>query len=67
MNCAPHPSLTRLLGEVLHPEEVEPQIPLRLHPQVSLVDHRENRSLRYGVGGEMVQLDPVVVEERRMK
>jgi hypothetical protein len=27
VHCAPHPSLARLLGEVLRPEEVEPQIP----------------------------------------
>jgi hypothetical protein len=32
MHYALHPSLARLLGKVFRLEEVEPQIPLWLHP-----------------------------------
>jgi hypothetical protein len=51
---APCPPLSSLLGKELRLEEMEPQIPLRLHPQVPLVDRRENSGLRDGVGGKVV-------------
>jgi hypothetical protein len=44
MHRAPHSSLARLL------EEVEPQIPVWLHPQVPLADRRKDGILRDGVG-----------------
>jgi hypothetical protein len=33
MHCVPHPLLACLLGKVFHPEEVEPQILVWLHPR----------------------------------
>jgi len=34
------------------------------HDQVALTHHGENRHIGDGVGGEVLQLDPVVMEER---
>jgi hypothetical protein len=43
---------------------VKPQVPLWLHPKVALTDHREDGGLHDGVGGKVVKLHLVVVEER---
>jgi hypothetical protein len=50
--------------EWLRAEQVELKIPMGLDPEVTLVDHNVNRCLGYGVGVEVVQLHPVVVQER---
>jgi sulfur relay (sulfurtransferase) DsrC/TusE family protein len=34
MHHAPHSSLTRLLGEMLRLEKMEPQVLMQLHPQI---------------------------------
>jgi hypothetical protein len=41
-----------------------PQIPVRVNPQKTLANRREDGRLRNGVGVEVVQLHPVVVQER---
>ena len=43
---------------------MDPQIPVRLDPQVTLAEGDEDYCLRDGVGAEVVQLDPVVVAQR---
>jgi hypothetical protein len=67
MHHAPHSSLACLLGEMLRLEEMKPQVPVRLHPQIPLADRREDGSLRDGVGGEVMKLHLVVVESASMK
>jgi hypothetical protein len=69
-DAAPYPHCvegalpSRVPREKLGLEKVEPQVPLRLHPEVSLADRRKDGGLRDGVGGEVVELHPVVVEKR---
>jgi hypothetical protein len=45
MHCLPYSFLARLLGEVLRLEEVEPQLPVGLDPQISLTDSRKSSVL----------------------
>jgi hypothetical protein len=61
-----HVNLFRLhrRGKELHGEEMGPQIPVRVNPQKILTNHCEDGRLRNGVGVEVVQLHPVVVQER---
>jgi hypothetical protein len=51
-------------GKKLHGEEMGPQIPVGVNPQKTLANRREDVRLRNGVGVEVVQLHPVVVQER---
>jgi hypothetical protein len=55
------PVRVRRLREGLRTEEMEPQIPVRLDPEVSLADRRVNRGLRDGVRVEVMKLHHVVV------
>jgi hypothetical protein len=57
----PYSLLVRLLSEVLRLEEVEPQLLVGLHTQVPLADGSKNGGLRDGVGGEVMELHPIVV------
>jgi hypothetical protein len=41
-----------------------PQVPVRVNPQKTLANRREDSRLRNGVGVEVMQLHPVVVQER---
>ena len=45
-------------------EQVPPQVPVHLYPQVALADSDEDRRLRDSVGGEVVQLHLVMSAER---
>jgi hypothetical protein len=54
----------RRQGKKLHGEEMDPQIPVGVNPQKTLANRREDGRLRNGVGVEVVQLHPVVVQER---
>lgn len=42
---------------------MEPQVPVRHHPQVALTHRGKNRRGDDGVWGEMLELHPVVVAE----
>jgi hypothetical protein len=61
-----HTNLLRLRrrGKELRGEEMGPQILVRVNPQKTLANHREDGRLRNGVGVEVMQLHPVVVQER---
>ena len=63
MDGPPRP-LLNMLGVEIPPEQVFPQVPVGLHPQIALADGEEDRRLQDGVGGEVVQLHLVVVAER---
>jgi hypothetical protein len=54
-------------GEELRGEEMGPQVPMRVNPQKTLTNCREDGRLRNGVGVEVMQLHPVVVQERPHK
>jgi hypothetical protein len=54
----------RRQGKELHGEEMGPQILVRVNPQKTLANRREDGRLRNGVRVEVVQLYPVVVQER---
>ena len=62
-NGSPHP-LRDGLGVEFAPKEVPPQVPVDRNLQVAFADFDEDRCLRNGVGGEVVQLLPVMVAER---
>jgi len=49
--------------EQLTPEEVEPQLPMRHHAQVTFAHRGEDRRGADRIGGEMLELDSIVVEE----
>jgi hypothetical protein len=61
-----HTDLLRVCrhGEELRGEEMGPQVPVRVNPQKTLANHREDGRLRNRVGVEVMQLHPVVVQER---
>jgi hypothetical protein len=59
----PYSPLTCLLGEVLHLEEVEPQLLVGPHPQVPLADGHENGGLQDRVGGKVMQLHPIIMQD----
>jgi hypothetical protein len=61
-----HTNLLRLRrrGKELRREEMGPQIPVRVNPQKALANRHEDGRLRNGVGVEVVQLHPIVVQER---
>jgi hypothetical protein len=44
-------------------EEVDPEIPVHWDPQEPLTDGDKGGHLRYGIGGEVVELHPVVVAQ----
>jgi hypothetical protein len=44
-----------------------PQVPVRVNPQVSFTNRREDGGLRDGVGAEVVQLHPVDMQNRPHK
>jgi hypothetical protein len=44
-------------------EEMGPQVPVRVNPQKTLANHCEDGRLCNGVGVEVMQLHPVVVQE----
>jgi hypothetical protein len=44
-----------------------PQVPVRVNPQVSFTNRREDGGLRDGVGTEVVQLHPVDMQNRPHK
>ena len=52
------------LGVEFTPEQMPSQVQVRLDPQVLLADGDEDRRLRNGVGGEVMQLHLVVVAKR---
>jgi hypothetical protein len=54
----------RRRGEELRREEMGPQIPVRVNPQKTIANRRKDGRLRNGVGVEVMQLHPVVVQER---
>jgi hypothetical protein len=54
----------RRRGEELRGEEMGPQVLVRVDPQKTLANHREDGRLRNRVGVEVMQLHPVVVQER---
>jgi hypothetical protein len=60
-----HTDLLRLRrrSEELRGEEMGPQIPVRVNPQKTLANRREDGHLRNRVGVEVMQLHPVVVQE----
>jgi hypothetical protein len=60
-----HPLHLAREGEHLRPEEMEPQVLLGLDPQVPLLDGDEDGCLGDGVRVEVVQLHPVVVQQRQ--
>jgi hypothetical protein len=51
-------------GEELRGEEMGPQVLVRVNPQKTLANCREDGRLRDRVGVEVMQLHPVVVQER---
>jgi hypothetical protein len=61
-----HTDLLRVCrrGEELRGEEMGPQVPVRVNPQKPLANRREDGRLPNGVGVEVMQLHPVVVQER---
>jgi hypothetical protein len=61
-----HTDLLRLRrrGEELRGKEMGPQVPVRVNPQKTLANHREDGRLRDRVGVEVMQLHSVVVQER---
>jgi hypothetical protein len=61
-----HTDLLRLCrrGEELRGEEMGPQVPVRVNPQKTLANRHEDGCLRDRVGVEVMQLHPVVVQER---
>jgi hypothetical protein len=61
------PSFPRRRGKKLRVEEMGPQVPVRVNPQVSFTNRREDGGLRDGVGAEVVQLHPVDMENRSHK
>jgi hypothetical protein len=54
----------RRQGKRLRGDEMDPQIPVGVNPQKTLANRREDGRLRNGVGVEIVQLHPVVMQER---
>jgi hypothetical protein len=58
------PPFPRRQGKRLRGEEMGPQIPVGVNPQKSLANRREDGRLRDGVGVEIVQLHPIVMQER---
>jgi hypothetical protein len=54
----------RRCSEELCGEEMGPQIPVRVNPQKTLTNRREDGRLRNRDGVEVMQLHPVVVQER---
>jgi hypothetical protein len=54
----------RRRGEELHREEMGPQVPMRVNPQKTLTNCREDGRLCNRVGVKVMQLHPVVVQER---
>jgi hypothetical protein len=54
----------RRQDEKLRGEEMGPQIPVGVNPQKTLANRREDGRLRNGVGVEVVQLHPVIMQER---
>jgi hypothetical protein len=58
-----HTNLLRVRrrGEELCGEEMGPQVPVRVNPQKTLANRREDCRLCNGVGVEVMQLHPVVV------
>jgi hypothetical protein len=61
-----HTDLLRLRrrGEELHGKEMGPQVPVRVNPQKTLANRHEDGRLHDRVGVEVMQLHPVVVQER---
>jgi hypothetical protein len=57
----------RRQGKRLHGEEMGPQIPVGVNPQKTFANRREDGRLRNGVGVEIMQLHPVVMQERPHK
>src|SRR5699024_7444040 len=51
-------------GKELRSEEMKPQIPVGVNPQKTLANRCEDGRLRNRVGVKVVQLYPVVVQER---
>jgi hypothetical protein len=54
-------------GKKLGEKEMSPQIPMGGDPQIPLAHRYEDSGLRDGVGGEVVQLHPIVVQDRPHK
>jgi hypothetical protein len=58
------PPLPRRQGERLGEEEMGPQIPMGSDPQIPFTHRYEDGGLRDGIGGEVVQLHPIVEQDR---
>jgi hypothetical protein len=50
--------------EKLTPEDVELQLLVWHHPQVALTQHGRNHCFGDDIGGEVLKIDPIVMEER---
>jgi hypothetical protein len=61
------PSFPRRRGKKLRGEEMGPQVPVRVNPQVAFTNRREDGGLRDGVGTEVVQLHPLDVQNHPHK
>jgi hypothetical protein len=66
-HCRADPSLPRRQGKKLRREEMSPQVPVRVNPQVSFTNCHEDGGLRDRVGTEVVQLHPIDVQNRPHK
>jgi hypothetical protein len=67
LHCRADPSLHRRQGKMFRGEDMSPQVPVRVNPQVSFTNHREDGGLRDGVRTEVMQLHPVDVQNRPHK
>jgi hypothetical protein len=63
-HCRADPSLPRRRSKKLHGEEMSPQVPVGVNPQVSFANRCEDGGLRDGVRAEVVQLHPVDMQNR---
>jgi hypothetical protein len=66
-HCRADPSLPRRRSKKLRGEEMSPQGPVRVNPQVSFTNRCEDGGLRDGVRAEVVQLHPVDMQNRPHK
>ena len=64
LHWLPHPRGPTGSTEKLTLVEVEPQVPMRHHPQVALTHGSKDRHGGDGIGGEVLELDAVVMAER---
>jgi hypothetical protein len=66
-HCHTDLSLPRRRSKKLRGKEMSPQVPMGGDPQVPFANRYEDGGLRDGVGAEVVQLHPIVVQDRPHK